>query len=157
MASTPFFSHPHSTTCTMTLTTWRPNLPSQELGHPDPRASCSSNASMNWRTPWRKKWRAPPRTASASRRKRTPAIWERPPAPDFLPTDELTQRPPVSKPTTIKWHRWLWTNSAYFRSLSPRGLWRATQSVRAAPCVAIPSVLRTHRKVMSTASWQWQQ
>ena len=75
-------------TCTMTLTTWLANQPSREVGHPDPRVPHSLNAPMNLRTPWRKKWRASSSIASANRRKRTPATWGRPLAPDFLPTDE---------------------------------------------------------------------
>ena len=76
-------SLPHSITCTMTLTTWRANLPSREVGHLDPRVPHSSNAPMNLRTPWRKKWRASSSIASASRRKRTPATWRRPLAPQL--------------------------------------------------------------------------
>ena len=56
-----FFAQNHvltPITCTMTLTTWRANLPSREVGHPDPRVPHSLNAPMNLRTPWRKKWRA---------------------------------------------------------------------------------------------------
>ena len=75
-------------TCTMTLTTWLANQPSREVGHPDPRVPHSLNAPMNLRTSWRKKWRGSSSIASANRRKRTPATWGRPLAPDFLPTDE---------------------------------------------------------------------
>ena len=46
-------------------------------------------------------------------------------------------RPPVSRPATVSWHRSLCSNSAYFRSLSPRPLTKATPSERAAPGFAI--------------------
>ena len=70
-----------------------------------------------------------------------PSIW------NMKSTASSLHRSSVSKPTTTSWHRSLWSNSWYLRSLSIRAVVRTTPRG-----VAVQPAVNTERMVMSTAN-----
>ena len=88
----------------------RANPPTQELGHPDCQAPQNrAHTPVHSRTPWRKK-RPFSSTVSTIHRKRI-ARWAgpRPNSNQMYSAASPLQRPSVSRPTTINWHRSLCT------------------------------------------------